>query len=140
MDYMSIPTRAEIKEKIYLFLKKGVDGAWDERMIDTHFQYHNIQNLSNDIPHEPNDIPHEPCDKRKLGMLFLEAFNDISLNGIIARKREPEFFFLTEKGKQFLLDQDFDVHDPDLYLKNLVKLNSVAEVYITESIHAFNKN
>ena len=128
-----LPERAEIKEKIYAFLKKRVDGTVALHQAEADLQYHSIEILA-------REYQLEPSEKKQLNALSLELFNDFVLNGIVARRREEQFFFITEKGKQFLLDQTFDIYDPDLYLKNLVPLNSIASSYIKESVYAFNKN
>jgi len=128
---MTFPDRAEIKERIYSFLKHHVDLSVSQ--INQNLQYHSIENLANEYKCEGDE-------RRKLKLLFLELFNEVALNGIIARKREEQFFFITEKGKKFLMDQTFDIYDPDLYLQNLPELNEIAHSYIKESVYAFNKD
>lgn len=129
---MVLPSRMEIKEKIYVFLRERV-GTIDRHQTTQDLQYHSIETLANEYGLSQEET-------RKLSELFLEVFNEIYLLGMVARRREEQFFFITERGKKFLLDQTFDIFDPDMYLNNLPRLDPITFSYIKESIHAFNYN
>ncbi|MFH1456026.1 MAG: hypothetical protein ABIF40_03685 [archaeon] len=124
-------TRVEAKEKIYMFLKKQMNDSIPERQVQANLQYHYIESFANE---------YEPANLKINKRIFLEVFNEIVLLGIVARERNEQFFFITSKGEKWLEDQTFDLHDPELYLKNLPPLDTITLNYITESIHSFNYN
>lgn len=113
--------RSEIKEEIFEFLEKN-------RNMDV--QSSQKMQLNSIISMAKND--------KELELKYLDVFNEIILNGIVAWKNHP-FFFLTELGKQKLDDEDFDVHDPDIYLKNFEDIDEITYNYLKEAIHSFNK-
>ena len=84
--------------------------------------------------HSVNETNHD----NQVTQLYLDVLHEIGLLGIIAP--DGQHFFITLKGKQFLQDQNFDVHDPDRYAQNLPPIDDVSLAYAKEAIHCFNYN
>ncbi len=131
----NVPSYAEVKEDIYHFLKRHVDGTISEEQAKSNLQTHSIVALSYK---EEKGYTRE--EKELAQRRYLEVLQELKVLGIVAPRREHEFFFITEKGHMFLLEQSFDIHDPDQYLASLPAINSISKKYIKESIYCFNKN
>lgn len=122
-------SRTEIKGKIIDFLKReGIDKNTDSSNA---FQWIYIQNLAQ------AEKEYTIINKQKeIESRYFDCFNELLLSGIIAFKNK-DFFIITEKGKAFLDDQNYDLLDPDRYLSNFSTADPITLFYIKEASYCF---